>query len=73
MKPEFESIEFQQRATFLVRQFEEEYFSSSYHFHPEIELAYIIKGQGKRFVGNRVEEYMANELVLLGENLPHCW
>lgn len=73
MKAEFESIEHQNLQSFCVRRFEEKQFSAPYHFHPEIELTYIVKGTGKRYLGNGVKDYAEHDLVLIGENLPHCW
>lgn len=73
MKALYESVSNLSASSFIVRQFEEKYFSAPYHFHPELELTYIIKGAGKRYVGDRMDDYTAGDLVLLGENLPHCW
>lgn len=50
-----------------------EEFDYSWHFHKECELTYIINGNGHRYVGNNVETFLSDELVLLGSNLPHCW
>ena len=48
-------------------------FDAPYHFHPEFELTLIISGTGKRFVGNQITDFGPGDLVLLGENVPHCW
>ncbi len=73
MKASFESIAASGQRSFVVRQFEEDQFSAPYHFHPELELTFIVKGGGKRYVGSHMNEYAAGDLVLLGSNLPHCW
>lgn len=49
------------------------HFSTSFHFHPECELVYIIEGNGKRIVGDNVESFHAGDLVFLGSNIPHVW
>lgn len=59
--------------SFLVREFREHLFSAPYHFHPEYELTLILKGSGKRYIGNHQAGYSAGDLVLMGPNLPHCW
>jgi AraC-like DNA-binding protein len=52
---------------------EENSFSSALHSHPEYELVYIKEGFGKKAVGNKIDEFKAGDLVLIGPNLPHVW
>ena len=42
-----------------------------WHFHPEIELVYVNKGQGKRHIGNHISYFNNSQLVLIGSNLAH--
>lgn len=42
-----------------------------WHFHPEVELVYVNKGQGKRHIGNHVSYFNNSQLILMGPNLPH--
>lgn len=42
-----------------------------WHFHPEIELVYVYKGQGKRHIGNHISYFNNSQLVLIGSNLAH--
>ena len=42
-----------------------------WHFHPEIELVYVNKGQGKRHIGNHLSYFNNSQLLLIGPNLPH--
>lgn len=44
-----------------------------WHYHPELELHYVINGKGLRFIGDNIDNFSADELILLGENLPHKW
>jgi len=48
-------------------------FNGPYHFHPELELTWIRKSSGKRYVGGNVSDYKSDDLVLVGANVPHCW
>jgi len=42
-----------------------------WHFHPEMELIYVDKGQGKRHIGNHLSYFNNSQLILIGSNLPH--
>jgi len=48
-------------------------FDAPYHFHPELELTWIRKGYGKRYIGGKVSDFESDDLVLVGPNVPHCW
>ncbi len=48
-------------------------FTPYWHYHPEIELTYILEGEGTRIVGNSIETFTSNDLVLIGKNVPHNW
>ena len=58
---------------FFIREVKQVNFSSELHFHEECQLAYIIKGSGKRIVGDSVEHFDEHELVFIGSNIPHVW
>jgi len=61
------------RQSFLFRKFGNDAFSAPFHYHQEYELTWIARGWGKRFVGNRMEDFSAGDFVLIGPNQPHCW
>ena len=46
-------------------------FNNPWHYHPEIELLYCIKGKGTNFIGNSIRTIEEGEILLLGKNLPH--
>src|SRR5690606_28060793 len=48
-------------------------FKYPWHYHPELEITFVLSSSGVRYVGNSVENFHPNDLVLLGPNLPHTW
>ncbi len=46
---------------------------SVWHYHPEYELVLIIKGKGRKMVGDYIDRFEENDLALLGCNAPHEW
>ena len=56
-----------------VNKREECFFQSPFHYHPELELVYVLESNGKRIVGNSVEPFEAGDMVFLGSNIPHVW
>jgi AraC-like DNA-binding protein len=71
MKPHFHKVPSQLQSSFSIRR--DTAFGSLWHYHPELELHYLIKGKGVRFIGDNISNFSDGEMVLLGENLPHKW
>lgn len=46
---------------------------SRWNFHPEYEVHLITRGSGRFIVGDRVGNFAAGQLVLVGPELPHHW
>ncbi|MBK1439071.1 helix-turn-helix domain-containing protein [Parapedobacter sp. ISTM3] len=73
MKPHFHLVPRTTAYPYLSRQHTLPNFGTVWHYHPELELHYIVRGEGVRFVGDNISNFDAGELLLLGENLPHMW
>lgn len=48
-------------------------FRGSLHRHAHVELTWIERGQGLRWVGDGVEPFFDGDLVLVGGEVPHLW
>jgi len=72
-KPVFEKVQPDFGSKILVKQHSELHPNNKacWHFHPEVELVYVNKGQGKRHIGNHISYFNNSQLILLGPNLPH--
>ena len=71
MKATYEQLNEQTDNAFLHRRFSLPSFNAPFHFHPELELTFIERSRGKRFVGRQVADFEASDLVFLGVNVPH--
>lgn len=71
MKPHFHKVSLQPESSFSIRR--DTSFGSLWHYHPELELHYLIRGKGVRFIGDNISNFSDGEMLLLGENLPHKW
>lgn len=49
------------------------HFLKIWHYHPALELVYMVKSRGTRFIGDNIGKFQEGELILVGENLPHSW
>lgn len=73
MKAAFEKIIPLEASSFKAYAYEKPEFDAPWHYHPEYELTYIVSSHGVRYTGNHFENFMQDDLVLLGANVPHCW
>ena len=72
-KPKFEKISPQFGSSLNVKKHNEQIENRLpfWHFHPELELVYINKANGKRHIGSHLSYFNNSQLILIGSNLPH--
>ena len=73
MQPWFETVTIPRDRSWLLFDRQLPDFPFNWHYHPEFELTLTVGSCGVRFVGDHVERYAHDDLVLLGPNLPHAW
>lgn len=47
--------------------------NNRWHYHPEVELIHIKKGEGTQFIGDSIKRFKSGDVILVGANLPHYW
>ena len=58
----------------LVYQEDHEYvFYDKLHQHEEIQLSYIVQGEGTLIIGNTINQYKTGDVLVIGGNLPHVF
>lgn len=73
MKARFHKIQFATRSSYHIRHEIVPNLSKVWHYHPELELHYVVRGEGVRFIGDQIANFSAGEIILVGEYLPHTW
>lgn len=73
MRPHFHKVPVKLENSFSLRHDVKPNFGSVWHYHPELELHYVIKGEGVQFIGDRICNFSEGDMILLGENVPHSW
>lgn len=73
MRPNLLTVPQNESRSFDLRHERLPYFTNPWHFHPELELNFVVSSTGTRFIGHSVDRFDGGEIVLLGKNLPHYW
>ncbi len=73
MKPHYHRVPTNTQDAFTARYDATRNLSSIWHYHPQLELHCVVRGEGVRFIGDTINNFSPGEIILLGENLPHSW
>ena len=71
MKLSRENVQPQAGSSFARLEFVLPEFDTHYHYHPEIEITWIVESEGQRLVGDCLESFARDDLVLIGSGVPH--
>ena len=73
MKPFFQKLVNTPSKSVILFDEERPHFSVPWHFHPEIEILYVVKSSGTNYVGDGIHRFSEGEISIIGENVPHWW
>jgi AraC-like DNA-binding protein len=62
-----------QKDVFIIINSEKVGFDYPIHYHTAYELTLILHSSGNRIIGDSVEKYHSNDLVLIGPEIYHKW
>jgi AraC-like DNA-binding protein len=72
MKPLLQEVAPVARGSVFVKEIKTYDLNDQFHFHNLYEIALIIRGSGKRIVGDSIEYFTDGDLVCIGPYLPHA-
>lgn len=73
MKPAYEHVSFGDGCSVRVYHRQLPRIPFEWHHHPEYELTLTLNSHGKRYIGDSITSYGADDLVLVPPDLPHTW
>lgn len=62
-----------QDQTIIIQEDREPYFYPHLHKHPEIQITWIVEGEGTLIAGNYLQQFGAGQVLLIGSNQPHLF
>ncbi len=71
--PMYKQVSWKRDSCFNAIVYKGRNLTNTWHYHPEIELILLRGSRGTRIVGNSVETFGDNELLLIGKNTPHAF
>ena len=70
-KPVSFKIQKSEQHALLVQIDEMPYFYSQLHYHPELQITAIVKGEGIFYAGNNMSLFTSGDVYVVGANVPH--
>ncbi|MFZ4260521.1 helix-turn-helix domain-containing protein [Sphingobacterium sp. HJSM2_6] len=72
MKPSLFDVQSLLKNGIHVKEIQEEFISDQLHFHNAYEIAFIVKGHGRRIVGDSVNHFTDLDLTIMPPFMPHA-
>ncbi|MDT0551857.1 AraC family transcriptional regulator [Urechidicola vernalis] len=73
MELKYKPSEISENESFYVERKKIPYYGNNWHYHESHELMFSIRGEGVRIVGDNIDHFSGEELVLIGGGLPHLF
>lgn len=73
MKPFYQKLVTPPSQSVIIFDEEKPHFTVPWHFHPEIEILYVVKSSGTSYIGDCIESFNEGDITIIGENVPHWW
>ena len=73
MKPQYERVTIPDGCSVRVYHRQLAQIPFEWHHHPEYELTLTLNSQGRRFIGDHIDDYASDDLVLVPPDMPHTW
>lgn len=73
MKPFYQKLVTPPSQSVIIFDEEKPHFTVPWHFHPEIEILYVVKSSGTSYIGDCINSFSAGDITIIGENVPHWW
>ena len=73
MKPQLLKISNPSENSFNLLKWDDTCFSTPWHYHPEIEIVFMMESTGKKYVGSSITDFKPGDLCMIGSYLPHYY
>jgi len=73
MKPKQLTLDNNYLSSFNIRRDIYPQNHNSWHYHQQIEIVMINKGNGSVYIGDAIQEFSDGTCVIIGSNTPHFW
>jgi AraC-like DNA-binding protein len=73
MKPFYQKLLTPPAQSVIIFDEEKPHFTVPWHYHPEIEILYVVKSSGTCYIGDCINSFNAGDITIIGENVPHWW